>query len=434
MFVLPDRKYLPLALALVAALATGCSEKLESGVACPALCPPQNLEIVDTVIELDARTLLDTTIAGFPGLGLEEFVLVTLRGSGSDTLETRGVLRFDSLETRWRPTLADTLRPITTIDSVYLRLALARVVRAAAVTIEAVDVGATDDTSAAALAPYFEDPAKLLGARTFAPTDSLKDSVRVPLDPAKVLAKLQNPAAPRLRVGLRVRSTAPVELRLGTTNNGAPAQIFYDPSPDTTVRPIPNNPLSLTPRGEADIAGALADYTLLVRVPPGPDATRLAAGGLPGRRIYLRFDSLPRRIVDSSTVVRATLTLTQAPNRTIGTPDSIVMRPYLVVANVSVRDPSVAVRLLLDAGGTIPDSVVATQADSGARTFELVRLVRTWRLTGRDTLSRALVLRVPREGSLPGELRFYSTDPAVPRALRPRLLISYIPREEIGLP
>lgn len=434
MFVLPDRKFFPVALALFAALATGCSEKLESGVACPALCPPQNLVIRDTTIELNARTLIDTTIAGFPGIGLEEFVVVSLRGLGADTLDTRGVIRFDSLETRFRPTAADTLRPITTIDSVYLRLTLARVVRSAAVTVEAVDVGATDDSSAAALAPYFEDPAKLLGSLTFALTDSLKDSVRIPLDRAKVLAKLQNPAAPRLRVGLRVRSAAPVELRVGTTNNASPAQLFYDPSPDTAVKAIPNNPLSLTPPREPAIAGALADYTLLVRVPPGPDGTRLAAGGLPGRRIYLRFDSLPRHIVDSSTVIRATLTLTQAPNRALGIPDTAIMRPYLVVAHVDVRDPAVAVRLLLDGSGTVRDTVVAIQADSGRRVFELVHLVRTWRLTNPDTLGRALALRILGEGTSPVELRFYSTDPAVPAALRPRLRITYMPPEEIGLP
>ncbi len=434
MFVWHNRKAFSAARVLVFALMAACTEKLESGAACPALCPEQNIVIRDTTIVFDSRTLVDTTIAGFPGIGLEQFVLLALRSGGGASLDTRGVIRFDSLENRFRPAAADTLRPITTLDSAFLKLKLGRVVRTAEVTIDAYDVGATDDTTTAALLPFFDDPAKLLGSRTFATTDSLRDSVNVQLSSAKVLAKLTASGTPRFRLGLRVRSSAPVEVSVGATNGGGVAMISYDPSPDTAVKAISNNPLSLTPVGEPAIASALADFTLLVATPPPPDRTTLAVGGLPGRRIYLRFDSLPAVIVDSSTVIRATLTLTQVPNPALGLRDTVAALPQIVVAGPTITDPALAVRLLVAPGLLVRDTVRVSQADSGSRELELVTLLRSWRISTASKLPRALALTLFGEGHVPSELRFYSSDPAVPANLRPRLRISYIPRAEIGLP
>lgn len=434
MFVSHNRKAISAAQVLVFALTAACTEKLESGAACPALCPEQNIVIRDTTIVFDSRTVIDTTIAGFPGIGLEQFVLLAQRSGGGASLDTRGVIRFDSLEHRFRPTSADTLRPITTVDSAVLKLRLGRVVRTAEVTIDAYDVGGVDDTTVAALLPFFADPAKLLGSRTFATTDSLRDSVNVQLSSAKVLAALTAPGIPRLRIGLRVRSSAPVEVSVGATNGGSPAAISYDPSPDTAIRAIANSPVSLTPVNEPAISSALADFTLLVATPPPPDRTLLAVGGLPGRRIYLRFDSLPPSIIDSSTVIRATLTVTQVPNVALGLQDSVTALPQIVVAGSAITDPAIAVRLLIAPLGLVRDTLHVSQADSGPRDLEVVTLLRNWRISNDSLLPRALALTLSGEGFVPSELRFYSSDPAVPVNLRPRLRISYIPRAEIGLP
>ena len=43
-----------------------CGEDLESGAACPVLCPGQNLTVFDTTLE---AVSFDTTVMGIPGFG-----------------------------------------------------------------------------------------------------------------------------------------------------------------------------------------------------------------------------------------------------------------------------------------------------------------------------------------------------------------------------
>ena len=84
------RKYVVL---LAAALgAAACTEKLGSGRACPALCPIEEVGIVDTTI---AGVVLDTTVYPGPAIGSERTVLLLTRTDGA--LDLRGVFRFDSL-------------------------------------------------------------------------------------------------------------------------------------------------------------------------------------------------------------------------------------------------------------------------------------------------------------------------------------------------
>ena len=52
-----------------------CTEDIESGAACPTLCPGQQLDIIDTVIT--PAVVLDTTIGDFPLLGLDNVLLTT---------------------------------------------------------------------------------------------------------------------------------------------------------------------------------------------------------------------------------------------------------------------------------------------------------------------------------------------------------------------
>src|SRR2546423_4693329 len=70
-----------------------CSEKLEGGGigSCPLLCPQQAATLKDTTI--DAVTF-DTTVTGLPSIGAERFLMLASHG---DTLETRAIVRFDTL-------------------------------------------------------------------------------------------------------------------------------------------------------------------------------------------------------------------------------------------------------------------------------------------------------------------------------------------------
>src|SRR5262245_60394391 len=78
------------ALVAVAAVAA-CTEDYEGGAACPSLCPEQNVVVIDTTFDPVA---LDTTVFPFPTTGTETELLLARRG---DTVDTRPVIRFDSL-------------------------------------------------------------------------------------------------------------------------------------------------------------------------------------------------------------------------------------------------------------------------------------------------------------------------------------------------
>jgi hypothetical protein len=235
-------------------------------------------------------------------------------------------------------------------------------------------------------------------------------------------------AGKRLRIGLRAVSSASVQIRVYSAESGFPTHLYYRVSPDTTVHPFLLTPYSKTPFGQAVASGHLSDYTIIAKSPaPGPPQT-LNMGGLPPTRIYLRFD-IPASIVDSSTVVRAALVLTQIPNRTIDPADSITIAPALVLAAKAVTDPTRASQILAEIS---LDPLRFAVGDSGAKAIELAPVFGVWR--GQDPLTtpRAIVLRSSAEGISPLQARFFSLE--APAALRPKLLISYIRRTPLGLP
>jgi hypothetical protein len=158
----------------------------------------------------------------------------------------------------------------------------------------------------------------------------------------------------------------------------------------------------------------------------------LTVGGVPGRRSYLRFE-LPIGIVDSTSVVRATLELTQYPNRlAFRGADTMSLYPQAVVASELVTDLQTAANLLGAPTSFRLDSLRVPPNDSGKVEIEVIGLVQVWRLTEPQAASRALVLRLPTEGSGQNEMYFFSTEAA--EALRPRLRIVYVPRVGFGLP
>ena len=145
----------------------------------------------------------------------------------------------------------------------------------------------------------------------------------------------------------------------------------------------------------------------------------------------MRFD-LPRHIVDSSTVVRATLTLTQYPMRASASAhDSLAIYPYPITAGVVVTDIPRLMRLVSTAAPAA-DSLRVVPADSGTHNLELVNLVRVWRNTKVEQTQRALVLLIGAEGSNPALATFFASQAAA--GLRPRLQLTYVPRVTLGLP
>jgi len=405
-----------------------CDEQLNGGIACPSLCPTPPSTLRDTTF---FAVDLDTSIAGFPAFGNEFQFLVVSFG---DTLETGAAIRFDSLPRTWRRSNASEDSSIVFIDTgSYLRLNIVTGdTLGLETTIEVydIDLSGEEETDPLAVASAFT-PDRLLGSRTV-PADSLRDSVRVPIDPAFILTKIQDTfPVNRLRLGIRVGQAGNPRLKVVSTNSGGAAQIVFRPSPDTAVAvPVMRvEPFSRTP-ADPFIANDLADYLVVIRGPPPPPPDAFRVGGLPARRAYLHFD-IPPSILDSSNVVRATLFLTQRPGVLSAEPDDTVgLGHFGVVAGSSITDLTRALFFLQRLSNR--DTLRVVPTDSGAREFEMIDWVRAWRGTDPLKTPRAMGLASATEGEKAGHVDFFSIEAEA--AERPRLRLTYIPRAAGPLP
>lgn len=407
--------------------AGACAEKQDVGSVCPALCPEQNVPTLDTVIE---DIGISGTVRSYPALGTEPTLLLAARG---DSLDVRAVIRFDSIPSRHRiNTLTGdtTTAPTTSVDSSELRLRLdttgLKATAPVRVSLYNVDTTAADSSTAALVALFRSD--RLIGTATF-DTSKLKDTLRIPIDTTFLRQRITSRA--RVRIGVQVTSAASVQLHVWSSVSDVGPQIRFDPSRDTSTHVGSYRPLSLTPAGNEAFSRDLADFNLIVRGSDDPMNVTIPGvlrfGGLPARRGYIRFD-LPSRIVDSATVVRATLSLTQIPTTRFDSLESVTLYAHASIATGIVSDPA-RIALLI---GRASDSAVVTPRGSGVLDFELVRLFRRWRNTKPADQPRVLILRTSREGSSPIELRVH--DESAASGLRPRLRITYVPRVDFGLP
>jgi len=411
-------------LACMVSTIVACSEELNGTAGCPSLCPEQDIESRDTV--LDAFITVDSTVTGYPVLGTEAFLLVATRG---DTLDARAVMRFDTLTQRFTRGGADSA--IYGLDSsmVIVRLDTSGTRATAPVTVEIYDVDTTVVDTATSVALSLFRPDRLIGGKTYA-VDELKDTLRVPLQNDKVLGKLTGAAPRRLRIGFRVTSAASAQIRLVAREGGVSSQIRYDPSPDTLVVPLVNGEASLTPTDNPTLRGDLTDYQLVAKAQGAGAGSFLGVGGLPAQRAYFRFN-IPTRLVDSTTIVRATLILTQIPTNSVDASDSLTIYPQVVRAAVDLQD------VVRSAGILSPplleiDSLRIRPNDSGPRAIEMVGALRQWKAIGPSTLQRGIVLRSSTEGASAPSVLFYSTE--ADAAQRPRMRITYVNKVEFGIP
>jgi len=414
--------FLPRLFATAALLVSigSCSEKLDSSGVCPVLCPQIGDDVQNVIID---AVVVDTTVPALSGLGTEPGLLLASRG---DSLDSRVVIRFDSLPETFVPT-GGTETPITTVDSAYLRLFLdtTSIKGAEPVTIEAYDVDTTaDDTSSAAILALFR-PDRFISSQTFG-RGELTDTLKYFIDNAAVLARIQSNVP--LRIGLRAVSIGSTQMRFLSSETGFGPLLFFRATPDTTTKPLQNFPFSKTPVGQGIIATDLADYTVIAKGPPPAPPGDLSVGGLPPHRVYIRFD-IPSNIIDSATVVRATLLLNQLPNSELDPTDSVAILPQVVLAGSAVTDPVRAAQII----GTITvDTLMLKPGGSGQVNVELARAFTLWHTQRPDSLPRAIVLKSVFEGTSPLEIRFSSSEAVA--ALRPRLRISFTPKVPLGLP
>ena len=421
-----------LSAATAVVVASACSEDFKGGAACPILCPESGFEIINDTI--DAVVTLDSTVRGFPLPGSESQLTLLQRFGNGDAAITAGIIRFDFIpKTLPVGTTADST-PVTKVDSAELRLTVVSAtldslsrrdtLKRVPVTIEVYDVDTTaSDFDTAAVRARIR-PGTLIGSLTVR-RESLPDSLTIRLDTAAVRARVQTG---RLRVGVRIRSDSSMQVPIVATEGGGPLflRFFARGGADSITRVV--GPASSSTGDDGGLP-VLDDYLIVLRGTPAPPPQVVAVGGLPAQRAYIRL-SLPARLVDSVTVVRAALVLTQAPVR--GRTDDTVRTP--VQANVSIARQLVDVgraALLVRATPGLFQQVRAPR-DSGLVRFELAGTIPFWRLTPEEDLPRVIVLRSGREGQFPSEFYFYSSE--APANLRPRVEISYVPRVDFSLP
>lgn len=414
---------------LMAAGAGACAESLDGGAACPKLCPSQTLLMLDTVI--NPVLAFDTTLVGFPEIGAEQELLLATRG---DTLEVRGVIRFDTITTTITPP-NDTTQQITQVDSAYLKIILdtARARVPAQIRFELYDVDDTveTDTLSAPVNARFSPDRRIGGitvARAFLP-----ETLLVPVSDSAVLARISSRG--RMRIGLRVDGSGPAWIRVGSTEGTAGAVLSYRGSPDTTVARISVNPLSNYPAGaqEEGVRAGLTNYSIVAKNALPQIAGTMHVGGNPGRRTYLRFN-VPSHIVDSSTIVRATLILTQRPMPYGDLRDTMTIHAQVVLAGPQVTDLRRAANIISAPGLDVTDSLLVSPRDSGQKVVNMFQLLRAWQT--QDALlyppPRAMVLRASPENVLPFEASFFNSTSAP--SLRPVMRITYIPSITYGVP
>lgn len=436
---MPNRLATFLTVALLIAGASACAEDFQGGTGCPVLCPESGFDIEHDT--LDAVIALDTAIRGYPLPGEENALTLLQRFGNGDTVITAGIVRFDFIA-KTLPAGTNDSTPIVKLDSVILRLNAEPLgldslsgrdtSKRVPVTIEVYDVDtAASDFDTAAVRARFR-PENVIGSFT-ARRDSLTDSVFVALDTAAVRARVQTG---RLRIGLRIRSDTSMTVPIRSTEGGGPLFLRYHAtaaSGDTATRTI--TPASES-SGEAGDVPILDDYMIVLRGTPPPPPQILAIGGLPAHRVYLRL-AIPPRLIDSVTVVRASLVMTQTPVR--GRSDDTVraaLQPNVSIARPIV-EPGRAALLVRSVSGL--EERARAPIDSGIVRFELAgpaivlpNAITLWRFTPEGELPRALVIRSSLEGHFPSEFHFFSSE--APANLRPRLEISYVRRVDFSLP
>jgi hypothetical protein len=422
------RLYVVLAVVLAAG-AGACSESLDGGAGCPRLCPAQTLTVLDTIIS--PVLAFDSTFVGFPEPGAEQELLLATRG---DTLETRGVVRFDTMTTSITP-LNDSAQAIQSVDSAFLQIVLdtahARIPSNIRFELYDVDDTIETDTLSAPVNARFT-PSRRIGGITVARA-FLPETLNVPLSDSAVLAKIQNRG--RMRIGIRVDGDGPAWVRVGSTVGSAGAVLLYRGSPDTTITKIAVQPLSNFPTGtlEEGIRGGLTNYMIVAKNAIPQFTNTMNIGGNPGRRAYLRFN-IPSHIVDSSTIVRATLILTQRPLPYGDLRDTMTIQAQVVLAGPQVTDLRRASNIISAPGLNVNDSLLISPRDSGQKVVDMFLLLRSW--ASQDALPypppRSIVLRASPENVLPFEASFFNSSSAA--AVRPMMRISYIPKITFGVP
>lgn len=383
--------------ALAAALAiTACTEDITVPGGCPDFCPGGQPQLRDTTfLALEAG---DSSYFGYSGWSeISSLLVADDFGAGDAVAWYRLPPRVDSLF------LLDSLRPYT-VDSVVIQVGIV-----------------ARDTTVRGLSLYFyqlgSEPDSLTDYATLdaqMTPDALVDSLVVPDSVARggVSLVLRDSTLDRLVVpphdsggitlAIRVGGGRETGVRLGSLQGQTgPAQFITYATVDVADTTLRRQVIALSADGNG--------YAL-TGVPPPDDTDLLYLGRTPTARSLLRF-SVPRWLLDSTTVVRASLELTPARPLTGLPGDEVQVEAYPVTADLGAKSTRSfagrAIRLLPSTG-------------TGVVRLEVIGLIVNWR--GPAPLPQAFYLSLGPEGGSFQQPVFGSTR----KGEAPRLRITYM--------
>jgi hypothetical protein len=212
-------------------------------------------------------------------------------------------------------------------------------------------------------------------------------------------------------VGIELRAAERGYLILGTLEGAAAVSITRHVQVDSAGVSVP--------RAEGKLP---AFDTFVAPDPPAVPGDVLRVGGAPSRRTLLRF-SLPPRILDSSSVVKATLILVPS-QPAVGAPgDTLHVLAQGIAVDVGAKSPLVAVGQ--DVLGALLGEVVVGSTDT--LRLDVTDLVLAW--AADSTRPRSVMVRAVPEGNAFAEAFFGSSGGA---ANRPALQVTFVPPLTLG--
>lgn len=385
----------------VTILALDCGEDVVAPAVCPAYCPATTLEVLDTLFT--TAVALDSTYDGY----IVPDSSTRLQIGADSVLQSVGVFRFRPLP----DTILDVNNlnrplPVVSIDSFALLLAMTKRSVDTAGPVLPVYALPSDVNAATAyddLLPYFDDSTRI-GAVELVDSVTLgRISTVLPGDAFGVLTSDSSAA-----VGVAYESAQSGFVNVVTGDSTLAATLLVRYAQVDSADGV------LAERSDTT---TVAFDTFVFPAPPARDLDGLVVGGAPAARTLLRVD-LPTQIIDSSSVVRATLFLTPTAPVYGLRGDSVLVQTETLSIDVGAKSPIVTATI--DTVGRGKTLVPVGWADTV--TIDVTDQLRVWKEI--PTLPRTISVRVRPEGLSIAEFRFNSSRSAIGT---PLLRINYVP-------
>jgi hypothetical protein len=391
------------AVALVAIV--GCKEQLTTPGRCPALCPSGNVQLVDTL--LTTMDVADTSVRGYVLVKEASYLLA----ANLDSLQSLVLIRFTRRDTAWFPDVKDTAY-VGRQDSVLLSLQILQrdtAIKQLKLLVYRLPMLFDTSGSYAAVQPLLVDS-------NLVDTIAVSDTVQSGSFSFRIADSLAIPAADsgQVSLGIALIAGGKTALTVGSGNLGTFAPVL-------TTYVHARAPLDTLSKSFS-VEPAVSLFAM--SPPPGqPPAGVLAIGGIPTARATLRM-ALPKVVVDSNAVVRATLLLnTAAPA------GGFARDTFTIIAQPVVRD--FGVKSVLWPDSSVSGFVRVGQGQTGTVELDIGPILRFWGTTVGDSTPRLIVLRVYPEGSILGSAAFAGRAFG---ATGPQLRVTYVKPYTFGLP